>query len=268
MARFCTNCGSALPQGAAFCPACGSTAAPVAPTAVNAPNVPLSPAPFPSPTPCPVPNAGTPVSRNIFLCQDGRYRWVYELSLLKNPTIFLLVWKIFFFIFLGIFTVVTIADSGRSGFWWEGFLNNLKIFGYILLGMTGVSLLGYLLYAAIMGGKYCVIFEMDDKGVNHKQLPKEAKKAEAISALTMLAGFASRSPGVVGVGMNAARTEMYSEFRTVRKVKAYPSRRLIKISSGIEHNQVYAEPEDFEFVRSFILSHCPKRTPSGSPPLK
>ena len=36
----------------------------------------------------------TPVTQ----CEDGKYRWSYAMSLYKNPTIFLLVWKIFFFI--------------------------------------------------------------------------------------------------------------------------------------------------------------------------
>lgn len=245
MARFCTNCGAALPQGAAFCPACGTASVPGAPA---------------SPATSPLPPAGgdVPISPNITLYQDGKYRWVYELNLLKNPSIFLLVWRIFFFIFIGIFIFVTIADSGRSGFWWGGFLDNLKIFGYILLGMTGVTLLGYLLYAAIMGGKYCVIFEMDDKGVSHKQVPTQAKKARKLASLTTAAGAASGNFSVMGAGIGAARTEMYSDFASVGKVRAYPSRRVIKLRSGLNHNQVYAAAEDFEFVRSFILARCPK----------
>ena len=35
----------------------------------------------------------------VTLGNDGKYRWTYEMSLFKNPTIFLLIWKIFFFIF-------------------------------------------------------------------------------------------------------------------------------------------------------------------------
>ena len=253
MARYCTECGAQLPAGSAFCPRCGAQIPPASPQAPCHPFVQPPAQPRAQQTPI----QGAPISPNLFLCPDGKFRWVYEMSLLKNPTIFLLVWKIFFCIFVGIFTVVTIADSGRVDFWWDGFLNNLKIFGYILLGMTGVSLLGYLLYAAMMGGKYCVIFEMDENGVNHKQLPKQAKKAAVLASLTALAGAASGRISVVGAGIAAARTEMYTEFRVVRKVKALPRRHVIKISSGIEHNQVYAAQEDFAFVRDYILSHCP-----------
>ncbi|MBQ9472148.1 MAG: hypothetical protein IJU73_03275, partial [Ruminococcus sp.] len=123
------------------------------------------------------------------------------------------------------------------------------------IGMTVLCALGYLLYAAIMGGKYIVMFEMDDKGVNHKQLPKQAKKAEWISLLTVLAGLASRNPTTVGVGLISARSEMYTRFGNVRKIKAYPNRDLIKLNERLMHNQVYAAKEDFEFVYGYIKDH-------------
>ena len=192
----------------------------------------------------------------VTLGDDGKYRWTYEMSLFKNPTIFLLIWKIFFFIVLGIFTFLVLIGSGDSGFWWDGFLDTAKVFGFIFIGMTVLSALGYLFYAAIMGGKYVVEFEMDEKGVTHKQTAAQAKKAEKLGQATMIAGAATGGIGTVGAGMNAQRTEMYSEFAKVRKVKAYPRRNLIKVNERFGHNQVYAAKEDFEFVKDYILSHC------------
>lgn len=197
---------------------------------------------------------GVRAGGSIVYCSDGTYRWVYELNLLKNPTIFVLVWKIFFFIFLGIFALILIPDAihGRTG----QLLDNLKFLAYFLIGMTAVVGLGYLVYAAIMGWKYCVMFEMDERGVNHRQMPHQAEKAKLLSELTVLAGLASGRLSVAGAGLNAARTEMYTEFQRVRKVRAYPRRNLIKVSTHLEHNQVYAEDADFEFVKSYILAHC------------
>ena len=34
----------------------------------------------------------------VRLCNDGKYRWVYEMNMITNPTIFLTVYKIFFYI--------------------------------------------------------------------------------------------------------------------------------------------------------------------------
>lgn len=194
---------------------------------------------------------------NIMLCEDGKYRWVYEMNLFKNPSIFMLIWKIFFFIILGIFAFMVLIQSGNSRFWWVGFLNVAKVFGYILIGMTVLSALGYLLYAAIMGGSYIVEFEMDEKGVTHKQIASQTKNAKKLGAATMIVGAASGRIGTVGVGLNAQRTEMYTEFAKVRKVKAYPRRHLIKVNERLEHNQVYAAKEDFAFVKDYIVSHCP-----------
>ena len=191
----------------------------------------------------------------VTMGEDGKYRWVYEVNLLTDPTIFLTVWKILFFIFLGIFVVANVADAVNWGM--EKVVENLPFFGYFLLGMTTVVGIGCLIYAAVMGGKYCVLFEMDEKGVNHQQTPRQAKKARELAAVTAAVGAASGSLTAAGVGMNAARTEMYSEFAKVRRVKSYPRRHLIKVNGLLEHNQVYAAGEDFAFVRDYILSHCP-----------
>ena len=191
----------------------------------------------------------------ITLCEDGKYRWVYEINLFKNPMFFFLVWKIFFFIFLGVFVVVNISDYIKWGI--EKVIENLPFLGYILIGMTAVVGLGYLIYAAIMGGKYIVEFEMDEKGFLHRQTASQAKKAKRIGRATMLAGAVSGKPGTIGIGIAAQRTEMYTEFAKVKKVKAYPRRHIIKVKETLEHNQLYAPKEDFAFVLDYVISHCP-----------
>ncbi len=202
---------------------------------------------------------GKKVSESIMLCADGKYRWTYELSLWKDASIFLLVWKIIFFVILGIFALVFIMDIIEWGWKAENILDSLQFFLYFVIGMTVLLILGYSLYALIMGGKYKALFEMDEQGINHVQLPEQAEKAEIISALTVLAGLLSRRATTVGVGLTSARTEMYSEFSRVREVKAYPSSHLIKVNGRFMHNRVYATPEDFDFVLNFIKSRCPNQ---------
>ena len=194
------------------------------------------------------------LSTRVVRGDDGKFRWVYQMSLYRNPTIFLLVWKIFFFILLGIFVIMTLAslDDGT-----EGLLNSLRFFGYFLLGMTVLVGLGYLLYAAIMGGSYVVEFLMDENGVNHAQIDFQAKKAKGIANAALLAGVLSGRPSTIGAGISAQRTEMYSEFAHVKKVRCYPRRSLIKLDAPLCHNQVYVVPEDYAFVRDYILQHCP-----------
>ncbi|MBQ3889442.1 MAG: hypothetical protein II738_06825 [Clostridia bacterium] len=186
---------------------------------------------------------------------DGKYRWVYALNLYKNPSVFWLVWKILFGIILGIFAVVTVADLLRGDV--ATAAANLPFMLYFTLGMTALVGLGYLLYAAMTGGRYVVLFEMDETGVTHRQIPAQAKKAKALGAATALAGMAAGSPTAVGVGLNAQRTEMASDFSKVRAVKAYPRRHLIKVNGRFSRNQVYVPAEDFIFVRDYIVSRCP-----------
>ena len=198
-------------------------------------------------------------SYSVTLCEDGVYRWRYDVNLIKNPTFFLLVWKILVFVFLCIFAVITVHDAvSFDNFYPDRFLNNLKFMGYIIIGITVVSILGYLLYAAIMGFKYCVIFEMDESGINHRQIPSQAKKAKKIAKATVFAGAASGSFSTMGAGMGAARTEMYSDFSKVRKIKVIRRRNTIKLNAPFSHNQVYASKEDFDFVEEYITSRCNK----------
>ena len=233
---FCSKCGSEIKDGAKFCAVCGAAA----PKQKQQTDI-----------------QKTGYTGRITLCPDGKYRWMYSVNLFTDPTFFFLVWKIFFFILLGVFAVTFIVDWVEWGFG-HSVMNNLKFYGIILLGMTALVAVGYLIYAAIMGGKYTVLFEMDENGVNHRQIRSQAKKAQIIGELTALAGALAGKPSVVGIGLTSQRSEMRTDFSIVRKVKAYPRRRLIKVNGLLEHNQVYAQKEDFEFVKDYIVSHCEK----------
>ena len=87
-------------------------------------------------------------------------------------------------------------------------------------------------------------------------MPRQAEKARLISGLTVLAGLAGGRVSTVGAGLNSARTEMYTAFARVRKLKVSPRRNLIRTAEGLEHNQIYADPADFPFVEQFIRQRC------------
>ena len=203
-------------------------------------------------------------SNHIEQNADGTYTWTYEYNLYKNPSIFFLIWKIFFFSFLAIFTFITIHDAMNfDNFFPDRFLSNLKFFGYFIAGMTAVSGLAYLIYASMMGGKYIVDFTMDEKGINHAQTPAQAKKAKKIGRAAFTAGVAGGRFGAMSAGIASQRTEMYTEFAKVKKVKAYRRRGLIKISETLNHNQVYVFKEDFDFVLGYINERCPRAKKKG-----
>ncbi len=200
-----------------------------------------------------------PGSKQVKHCEDGKYRWTYELNMWRNPSIIFLVSKIFFFILLGmwIFFSIIFLISGEG---WDGVLGMGKL-TLVVAGIFAVLIpMGYGLLALIYGGKYIVNFEMDENGILLEQIASQTKKSRIIGLLTVLVGLLARRPSTVGAGMlSASKSSSYSTFSDVRSVKAYPDRHLIKVNERLFKNQVYVEdPKDFDFVYRFILAHCPK----------
>jgi len=185
--------------------------------------------------------------------EDGVYRWIFKKNLYKDPSVLFTIWKIFGFIILGIWIFVLLISLGDYRFLWEGFLRLSLVFALLGVGMMLFSSIGYLLYALIMGGYYCVEFEMDEAGVLHRQLSEQAKKAKALGVATAIAGAAAGRPGTAGAGvLSASRTESYTRFDSVRSVKLTPKHGIIRLNEPLNKNQVYANPEDFAFIVEFI----------------
>ncbi len=207
-----------------------------------------------------VPQGGAipPYGSRIQLCPDGKYRWIYEMHMMKNPVIFFTVLKIFGWIFFIGWLIMSIIDL-VDGNGMETVLNSGKVMLLIFLGFIVLTVLGYTLTAAINGWKYIVLFEMDDNGLLHRQMKEQVKKAKAIGWLTMLAGAASGNLTTVGIGINAAtKTSSSSDFASVRSVKPLRRWNTIKVNEPLSKNQVYVEKEDFDFVYQYIVARCPK----------
>ena len=192
----------------------------------------------------------------VRLCNDGKYRWVYEMHLLKNPTIFFTVLKVMM-ISIGIVWLFGLI-IGLGDMSLDYFLFWTKLTGIMLGIFVVLTIIGVLITAAILG-KYVVLFEMDEKEVVHIQMPRQVKKAEVIGFITVLVGAMAKNPTTMGTGMLAAsKTKSTSVFTNVRRVKAYRKRNLIKVNQLFNKNQVYVADEDFDFVYDFIKSHCPQ----------
>jgi hypothetical protein len=194
--------------------------------------------------------------KDVQLCADGKYRWVYEMNLLTNPFIFLTVLKIFVLIIIGIWFVF--------GFFLHiihGDLAGMLDFGKTMLIMlaifTGLTILGVLVLAALYGGKYVVLFEMDEKEVKHIQMPKQFKKAQAISLITAMVGIAAKKPSTVSAGLlSAGKSSSTSEFKSVRRVIPRRLFHVIKVNQLLNKNHVYVPKEDYDFVYDFIKTRC------------
>ena len=239
--NYCKNCGQELQENTRFCPSCG--------TQVSTEYILTT-------------TTGELLENNDYrgskvrLCKDGKYRWVYEMSFLTNPTIFLTLFKIFTCIIIGIFLVFDIFAAIEGD--WKAVLGMTKACGVVLAIFLGLTIISMFVMSAIYKGKYIVLFEMDEKGISHIQVPEQFKKAQKLGKITAAVGAGRGNFTTAGTGMLAAtKNSSTSVFNYVRKVKPRRWLDVIKVNQRLDHNQVYVPKEDFDFVYNYIKSHCP-----------
>lgn len=198
----------------------------------------------------------------VKLCPDGKYRWIYEVNMLKNPTILITVFKVMgmSFTIVAIIVLLIGACSGDVSTLFRNFSwSDLLYVFYFVIFFSVLIVISYLIVAKQNQWKYIVLYEMDDNSVVLKQLPKSVKKAKAIGMLNILAGLVAGSPGSVGRGLLvASHNSLTSSFDSVRKVKPIRRFNVIKVNETFTKNQIYVNNEDFDFVYEYIRSRCPK----------
>ena len=251
---FCGKCGAQTDDNSRFCPECGA----VTGKSEMGPGAVTKSSPKPAKTQPPI--QGRKMTENIYLCPDGVYRWVYEFKMMKNPTIFFTILKIFGSIIGGVFLfdlILMLADGDMNV---ENFFDTVKIFALIFLVLAVIAFVSYIIVAAGYGWKYIVLFEMDENGVKHTQMQKQFEKAQAMGWLIALAGIAAGSPTLAGAGINSAvHNTVSSEFSKVKSIKVLRHRGVIKVNEPLFKNQVYAEKEDLDFVLNYILARIPDK---------
>ncbi len=199
------------------------------------------------------------MSTNNELMKDeqGIVRWVYELNMWKNPTIIITVLKVF--MLSALFPTLLVAGLELE----NGLMSALNAFVQVFLIVAGIMLgllvIAYPVIAIINGGKYCVVFEMDETGVLHTQLKKQFKKNQVIAMVAVVAGLTTGNLQTAGAGLlSATKQSSYSKFSKVTKIEANAKRHVIYVNAGLNHNQVYVDGEVFEEVLEYIINHSPK----------
>lgn len=238
---FCPNCGSQTEDGARFCASCGAV---------------IADAPAAEQTDGAAPTRPTP---NIQLCEDGVYRWFYPFDMRKNPTVLFTVWNVIAIAFgMTYLFVLLINVIGDSLYGMEGFLELTKVFAILLAVFLVIGFAAYLILAKRFGWRYLVVFEMDGDGVVHRQMKSQFEQAQGLALLALLAAPNATTTGAALLAMTRDRTT--SRFASVRTVKVSRRYHTIKLNERLMHNQVYAAPEDFDFVLDHILRHIPDTT--------
>ena len=197
-------------------------------------------------------------STHPLLCPDGKYRWVYDVPMLKNPSILMEVYWVlgvsFGIVWLFVLLMGGCENHFRPAALWDitrGFLILMAVF--FVLGWVA-----YFFVSWYYGWKYSILFIMDEQEVVHKQLPGTEGKARAIGKLTALAGAGDGKVGMAGMGVLVAnRTSMSTSYSSVRRIIARRRRHLIKVRERFSRNMVFVADEDFDFVYKYLCDHCP-----------
>lgn len=193
------------------------------------------------------------VPSSVTLCDDGKYRWVYEYDMLRNSAIFFTILKVL--AISALVPVLILLISGAFG----NIAELLKTFLLVLIIMAVLAAIAYAITAKMYGGRYCVIFTMDEEGITHAQQEKQFEKAQLAGFITAMAGASAGKPGAVGTGILAAsKSEIYSDFSAVKSIRVFRKQHLIKLDYPTSHNQIYCEEDAMEFVEEYIRERCPK----------
>lgn len=184
----------------------------------------------------------------------GKYAWIVELPMMKSFFLLFEVWRVLGIagLILGLinFLIGLIAGEGLGAFTYA-----LITMAIVLGIMFILSIPAYYIVTKANDGKYTVLFEMDNDGVDHTQI--KTPKAEALDALTILVGTTARKFSIVGSGLiNASGSSLYTKFSRVRKIKADREKGLIRLNGLIMRNQIYVDEENFPFVYSYIKRRC------------
>jgi len=196
-------------------------------------------------------------SKNIQLCQDGKYRWTYEVNMLRTPVILYEVFWVLevtiaiFALLMSFFMLIT-GNLGLKGLWTVA--QSSLIAGGILFVL---SIPAYYIVAMKNGKKYVVLFEMDEEGIVHKEIKHHVKREKALMWIGILAGLLAGSPGRVGATITAAtHNSLSSTYARVKKVKAMKRYHCINVNGRFVRNRIFVEDDDFDFVFNYIASRC------------
>jgi hypothetical protein len=231
----CPTCQAEVSQEKHFCDHCGAklsvaTVKPAAPAATS----------------------------ELFCGDDGVWRWTYELSLWRNPTVLITLIKVIL-----LASLIPVLVTGAITLFESGPLESLRVIGIVLGYVLGIMLvlmiLAYLAVALVFGGKYCVVFEMDAQGVKHIQMEKQFGKNQLLAMLTVITGAATGISQAAGAGLLAgSKRSSYSKFSRVKSIVLHPHRNVIYVNEILSRNQVYAPAEFYETIQQHILDRCPK----------
>lgn len=105
---------------------------------------------------------------------------------------------------------------------------------YGLVLVVILLVLSFIFVAIIYRGTYDVVYELSKKGISQKNFKTQKKKVEAISTAAIVLGGITGNPTAMGAGiLSMQKTDMFLNWKRVRKVKYLDKEKLIMLYGGI-----------------------------------
>ena len=193
----------------------------------------------------------------VKLCEDGLYRWYYDLDMRKDRRMLTIPLKVLAVI--GVLELVIVQfmpyhSGGMSR--WKVMGIMAACFALITAITLGICLIQYL----ARNGYYRYRFEMGPDGVRVLMDEGDVKMMQALgTAASVMSLFASSSCHTTET-MQAAENAGYTSYRSVRRAAVDRAKDCIKLKLLVGANVVFSKPEDFEFVKEYIVNHLKSGT--------
>lgn len=196
--------------------------------------------------------------KRVTLGDDRIYRWSYDMDLYHNHYLRNVLLKVCTAICMvcWLFMLIVLAANGRLSV--TSALITLPFFALFDLPV----LLGYYIAALIMRGVYHLRFAMNEEAIMLVRKKSTQTLLNVVPLLTMSAGMAS-GKGLrgfaLGMSQRAGAGSGFTYFRDVRSMREHPQYDAFNLREIVSANQIWVNPEDYDFVRDFIKSRIPER---------
>lgn len=188
---------------------------------------------------------------------DGKYRWVYEQTILNNPRRLLLFLKggLLLALILSLYLVFG-RDHVYPGGNFLGFVHTWLF--YALIFSSLIVILTIILRKLDVGSTL-ILYQMDDEGIGIFRLSERVSKYEVQKKLAILAGQMKGDPGADHVSLldhvSNRESVMYHAVSAVSYRRLW---RQIKVKSGMRTYHVYAQKKQAEFILNQIFANSAK----------
>lgn len=131
-----------------------------------------------------------------------------------------------------------------------------------VVGSVGLLGISFLIFAAIMGNRYSMLYSISERGV---QAHTFSKRVKALNRLSVLAALATNRPLLAGPGIIAMSGEFLGiAWDEVRSIRHHPEGQVVMIRGGLTQKvHIHCSPENYEEVVRLIEKYRAERSSSG-----